>query len=204
LINGFAEKNNKDIDISRVDERIISGIKRYLLQRFPKEILDKFQAPLNGLIAKYLAHLPRHVAESEVDDLTNVARLELFESIKSWDPRINPKIWPLAQQRITGAMRDHIRYLTKSDPSRLYDWITNAAYLFMSVEESPHFERKIEDGFQLDKAMRNLTEQEKQVVIMYYKDNKTFKEIAKMVGLSESQISRICRNATNKMKEIIE
>lgn len=198
------KEEKKEIDISRVDERIISGIKRYLLQKFPKEILKKFQPQLSALIGRYMSHLPRHVVSQESDDLSNVARLELFESIKSWDPRKNPKVWPLAQQRITGAMKDHIRYLTKSDPSRIYEWITNAAYLFMSVEESPHFEHKIEDGFQLDKAMRNLNEQERQVVVMYYKDNRTFKDIAKMVGLSESQVSRICKTATRKMKEIIE
>lgn len=198
------EKEEKEVDISRVDGRIIAGIKRYFLHKFPKEILKKFQPQLNVLISRYLAHLPKHVAESEIDDLSNVARLELFESIKTWDPKRNPKVWPLAQQRITGAMRDHIRYLTKSDPTRIYEWITNAAYLFMSVEENPHFEHKIEDGFQLDKAMRNLNENEKQVVIMYYRDNKTFKDIAKMLGLSESQVSRICKTATQKMKEILE
>jgi RNA polymerase sigma factor (sigma-70 family) len=201
----FSEnKIKKEVDISRVDDRIIAGLKKYFLNKFPKEILKKFQAQLDVLVSKYVAHLPRHVASSEFDDLANVARLELFESIKSWDPRKNPKVWPLAQQRITGAMRDHIRYLTKSDPTRLYEWITNAAYLFMSVEQSPHFEHKIEDGFQLDKAMRILNDLERQVVVMYYRDNKTFKEIAKMVGLSESQVSRICKTATQKMKEIIE
>ena len=164
----FSEnKIKKEVDISRVDDRIIAGLKKYFLNKFPKEILKKFQAQLDVLVSKYVAHLPRHVASSEFDDLANVARLELFESIKSWDPRKNPKVWPLAQQRITGAMRDHIRYLTKSDPTRLYEWITNAAYLFMSVEQSPHFEHKIEDGFQLDKAMRILNDLERQVVVMY-------------------------------------
>jgi RNA polymerase sigma factor (sigma-70 family) len=198
------ENSNREIDISKVDDRIIVGLKKYFLNQFPKEILKKFQGQLNVLVGRYAAHLPRHVADSEHDDLANVARLELFESIKTWDPRKNPKVWPLAQQRITGAMRDHIRYLTKSDPTRLYEWITNAAYLFMSVEQSPHFENKIEDGFQLDKAMRVLNEVERQVVIMYYRDNRTFKEIAKMVGLSESQVSRIAKTSTQKMKEIIE
>src|SRR3989338_9088210 len=48
-------------------------------------------------------------------------------------------------------------------------------------------------------AMRDFEEKEKAVIEKYYKEDKTFKEIGVEIGLSESQVSRICKDATVKL-----
>ena len=123
-----AEKRAENI-WKQIEKTVIIAIKKHLLKNYPNEILQKYKTRLGYLVSKYVTHLPQHVAKSESDDLSNIARIELFETIKNWDPDKNKDIWPLAYSRITGAMKDLIRYITKSDPSRMYEWITNAAYL---------------------------------------------------------------------------
>ncbi|MFC1478639.1 sigma-70 family RNA polymerase sigma factor [Candidatus Margulisiibacteriota bacterium] len=183
---------------------VIAAIKQYLIKAHPGEILKKYQSRIASVVAVYLRKLPSHVVTSEKDDLANVARIEFLEAIRSWDPRKRENPWPLALTRITGAMRDHIRYLTKADPSRLYDWVTSAAYMYMTVNSSGGFEHKIERGIQLSMAMKQLTEQERKIVVWHYKKDITFQDIGKKIGLSESQVSRIYNQAVKKLKKIIQ
>jgi len=188
----------------KAESDVIAAIKQYLIKTHPGQILKKFQSRINSVIGVYLRKLPRHVSSSEGDDLANVARIEFLESLRAWDPRKRQDPWPLALARMTGAMRDHIRYLTKADPSRLYDWVTSAAYVYMTVNSSSGFEHKIERGIQLNKAMQQLSEQERKILIWHYKKDRTFKEIGKKIELSESQVSRIYNGAVKKMKKILQ
>ena len=151
----------------------------------------------------YVRQLPQHVGQSESDDLKTIAQLEFIETYKAWQPTDNQDIWPLAYTRITGAMKDHIRYITKSDPSRIYDWINDAAYIYMATEKDNSFEKEIESGIQLNKAMECLNPREKSIVINYTKQDLTFGQIGQEIGVSESQVSRIYKNALKKMKEAL-
>ena len=51
--------------------------------------------------------------------------------------------------------------------------------------------------------MKDFSSKEKAVIEGYYRKDKTFKEIGRDIGLSESQVSRICKDATAKLKEAL-
>lgn len=182
---------------------LLDDIKKHFSEKYPDKIMGKFQARIKGLVGRYYAKLPSHVTSSEADDLANVARIEFFETIKQWDPVKSLDIWPLAYSRISGAMKDHIRYLTKADPSRVYDWVNTAAYLYQSVENNNSFETKIENGVTLNTAMHELSAKERFIVIGRYKDDKTFKELGTKIGVSESQATRIYKGAIDTLKKSI-
>lgn len=185
----------------QAEEDVVASIKQHLIKTRPTNILKKFQSRIASIVSIYLRKLPSHVITSEADDLSNLARIEFLESLRAWDPLKREDPWPLAMSRITGAMRDHLRYLTKADPSRVYDWVTSAAYIYMTVNNSSEFEHKIERGIQLKMAMEQLGEQERKVVVWHYKHDRTFKEIGEKIGLSESQVSRIYKAAIERMKK---
>lgn len=196
-------RENAEKILSKASEPVLKVVRQYLVKNKSKEIIERFQPQLNSLVGHYASHLPRHVSGSESDDLANIARLEFLETIKSWDPRKNKDVWPLAYSRVSGAMKDHIRYISKTDPTRLYEWVTNAAHLFLTVERTLDFEKKIESGIQLDEAMKALDDDEKKVIIQHYQEGKPFKEIADSIGTSESQATRIAQRAIKKMREVI-
>ena len=52
----------------------------------------------------------------------------------------------------------------------------------------------------LEEALSNLTEKEKKVVILYYYEDMTLKEISKVLSVSESRISQLHSKALRKMR----
>jgi len=180
---------------------VANTIKIHLLKKYQIEIYQFFKPKVDYLVQQYFRHLPKHVKESEKDDLNIIAQLELFETLKSWIPDADKDVWPLAYSRINGAMKDHIRYITKSDPTRFYDWITDAAHLFIVINQNKNdFEKELDNKFQLKEILQVLTEREKMVVLTHTKHDKTFLEISKAINVSESQVSRIYKKAIDKIR----
>lgn len=187
-----------------VGKNVLNHVKVHLLTHYVSDIILFFRTPIDGLVRKYSRHLPPHVVDSEIDDLRTVAQLEFLETVKIWDPEINENIWPLAYQRIVGAMKDHIRYVTRSDPARIYDWMTEAAEMYITVEERSDFVYKFDNGDQLNRAMTGLSDRERHVVLQHTRGDLTFKVIGDQMGISESQISRIYKKAIEKLKKELE
>ncbi len=187
----------------QIGDPVLNVVKSYLLRHHSEDILYYYGTKLDYLVKRYARSLPYHVAQSEGDDLQNLAKLEFLETVKSWSPLRSMDIWPLAQARVLGALKDHIRYITKSDPSRFYDWVTEAAYVYMATEERSDFEHHIENGIQLNQVMKVLSPREKQVVVAHTKEDLTFKQIGQNLNISESQISRIYKKALEKIQKTV-
>lgn len=194
---------SKDIEAVWNETRpvVINNIKIYFLKRYPSEILKFFHSRIDYLVRQYANYLPSFVAQNEVEDLRTISQLEFFETLKIWDPSKSDEIWPLASARIRGAMKDHIRYITKSDPSRFYEWVTDAAYMYITLNKRADFATQIESGVQLKEAMECLTTREIKIINAYVKDDLTFQQISKQLGVSESQISRIYKKAIEKIRK---
>jgi len=183
---------------------IVGDLKDYIIQHYAPLIFEAFQKKIDMLVYNYGRKLPGFIKDSEHDDLTSIARIEFIQTIRSWDPISNPTIWPFAYSRINGAMRDHIRYLTKADPSRLYNWIADAAYMYLAINNNrTDFAARVEDGVVLKQAMKQLTAVEQEVIKLKSVKDLTLNEIGEQVGLSESQVSRLYRNAIEKLKKIL-
>ncbi len=186
-----------------VEKTILNYVKVHYLNQHIERFILNYEKQVGFLINKYKRHLPQHVSDIEGDDLQTIAQLELIETFKAWNPEKNNDIWPLAYTRINGAMKDHIRYISKSDPTRFYDWVTDAANLYLAVNDDNSHELQIENSTELERALKILTEKEKKIVTLYINDDLTFNEISKKIQLSESQISRIYKQALKKIKELL-
>ena len=189
---------------AEIQGKVLNNIKVFILKNNVNDVLGYYTPKINGLVWRYSRRLPYYVADAEKDDLHTIAHLELLETFKAWLPEKSLEIWPLAQARITGAMKDHIRHISRSDPSRFYEWVTDAAYLFKAINDRADFEYDIETGDQLNQAMKVLTRRERKIVIDHTKEDLTFKTIGEKIGVSESQVSRIYKAAINKVREGLE
>lgn len=186
-----------------IENEVLDNVKGYMVKEYSNVILSKFNSKIISIVYNYTAHLPKHVVSSEFDDLANIAKIEFVETIRSWDPRLKCDIWAFAYTRMTGAMKDHLRYLTKADPGRLYNWINDAAYVYLTVNNTENMQTKIENSIQLSDAMKSLSFVERTIINKRYKNDKTFKEIGTEINLSESQVTRIYKEAVTKMRKII-
>ena len=183
------------------EKPLLNQLKILLLENFSDQILVQFSKKLTYVVNQYVRYLPRHVANTEKEDLLSIAQIEFLETIKAWTPLKSSDIWPLAYSRINGAMKDYIRYITKSDPARLFDWITDTAIVYKHFNQTSSPTDKIDSGLELSAAMSCLTEREKNIITAHSHEDKTFSTISKELNLSESQVSRIYKKSIEKIKK---
>jgi len=187
----------------KIGSKIINYVKVVVLEKHLEVVNEFFLERLTIIIRRYSRTLPLHVLDTEGEDLKTIAQLELIESIKAWDPINNDEVWPLAQMRMLGAMRDHIRYLSKADPTRVYEWVNDQASNYINsktpVDHSTSFAMKDE----IKQAMKQLEQREQFIIYAHVKLDLTFKVIGKRIDLSESQVSRVYKKAISKLKKII-
>ena len=189
------------ISRQEIEDRIIAIIRNHFL-KYTNEVLEKYKDQINSTVKWYVRSLPRHIAQSEADDLLSEAEMAFIDALKTWDPR-KGELWPYVSVRLKGSMRDYLRKRGNDPVAGLYDWITSAANVYLAFNKDLVHKDKTDVTLNIDAAMKHLNEKEQAVISGYYKEDKTFKQIGNDIGLSESQVSRICKEATAKMKDFL-
>lgn len=69
---------------------------------------------------------------------------------------------------------------------------------------TPDFADKLDDRMCLLKAVSSLNKKEKKIVYLYYFKGRTFKEIGKMMQITESRVSQIHKKTLKKLKKNLE
>jgi RNA polymerase sigma factor (sigma-70 family) len=184
-----------------VEDRIVSIIREQFL-KYSSETLEKYKDQIESTVKWYVSTLPRHIATSEASDLESEAKIAFIDCLKTWDPR-KGELWPYVSVRLKGAMQDYLRKRGTDPVAGLYEFITSAANVYMAFNRKEIVHEEIDKILHVDSAMKDFSEKEKRVLEHYYKHDKTFKEIGREIGLSESQVSRICKEATLKLKKAL-
>ena len=153
----------------------------------------------------------------EYDDLVGYGIFGLIDAIDKFDYGKNVKFETYASLRIRGAILDQIRKM---------DWIPRSlrqkqkrieAAMAKIESETGHIASDIRlDAFIFpcqsasssivisnSAAIDSLTEKERSVVVLYYYEDMTLKEISLTLEVSESRVSQLHTKALNKMKKIL-
>ena len=186
-----------------IEEKIISIMRQHFL-KFTDEVLEKYKDQIDSAVKWYVHSLPRHIASSEANDLAQEARIAFVDALKTWDPR-QGDLWPYVSVRLKGSMQDYLRKRGGDPVAGVYEFITSAANVYMAFNPREIAHEKSDEfmNTDLDSIMRDMSDQERKIIKGYYKDDKTFREIGVEIGLSESQVSRIAKTATLKIKKLM-
>lgn len=187
------------ISRKEVEDRIVSIIRAEFL-KYSEETLKKYDPQIKSMVRWYVSSLPRHIAKSEAGDLESEAKIAFMDCLKTWDPR-KGKLWSYVSIRLKGAMQDYLRKRGGDPVAGLYEYITSAANVYMAFNRKSIAHEEIDKLLHVETAMEDFSDKEKAVIEGYYKKDKTFKEIGKEIGLSESQVSRICKEATTRLRK---
>ena len=187
------------ISKTEIEDRIVKAMREKFLT-YSDEVLGKYKDQINNTVRFYVSTLPAHIKSSEADDLNSEAKIAFVDALKTWDPR-KGELWGYVSLRLKGSMQDYLRKKKMDQISGMYEWINSAAYTYMAFNKEAIVSDNVDDLLNVDTALRVLDDKEKAVVEHYYKKDKTFKEIGEEIGLSESQVSRICKIATRKMRK---
>lgn len=184
-----------------MEDKIISVIRRHFM-KYSDEVLDKYKNQIDSTVKWYINNLPTAVARREAEDLTSEAKMAFIDTLKSWDPR-KGDLWPFVSIRLKGAMQDYLRKRGTDPVTGIYEWVTQAANVYLAFNKEVAVTETTELATQIDSVLKDIDENERKVIVGYYQDDKTFKEIGEEIGLSESQVSRICKTATLKLKKLL-
>lgn len=184
-----------------VEDRIVKILREEFLKH-SSETLEKYQNQINSTVRWYISSLPRHIAKHEADDLASEAKIAFMDCLKTWDPR-KGELWSYVSVRLKGSMQDYLRKRGGDPVAGIYEFVSSAANVYMAFNNKSIVHEEVDRALHLDSAMQVLDDKEKSVINGYYKQDKTFKEIGKDIGLSESQVSRICKEATTKLKIVL-
>ena len=75
--------------------------------------------------------------------------------------------------------------------------------LIDKLSESPEEDKAIIDRIALKEALRDLDQKARQVIMLRYFKDKTQVQVAKMLGISQVQVSRIEKKVLKQMKEML-
>jgi len=184
-----------------VEDRIVAAIRERFL-KYSDEVLVKYKDQISNTVRWYVSTLPSHIKSSEADDLSSEAKIAFIDALKTWDPR-KGDLWPYVSIRLKGSMQDYLRKKKMDQVSGMYEWINSAAHVYLAFNREAIVGDQVEDLLHVDTALKELDEKERTIIESYYKRDKTFKEIGEEIGLSESQVSRIAKEATRKMRKAI-
>ena len=139
----------------------------------------------------------------DAEDLTQIGAIGLIKAVKKFNPEFNVQFSTYAVPMITGEIKRFLcddgavkisrtlkENAMKGDKEiRLLDTITG---------------EEIEDGVinkvMIDDILSRLTEREKEIILLRYFRGKTQSEIAKIIGVSQVQISRIEKKAIERIR----
>ena len=186
-------------------------------------------APLVKVVAGRLSmYLGNNV---EFDDLVSYGVFGLIDAIDKFDLGKDVKFETYASLRIRGSILDQIRKMDwiprtvrqkQKKIDELVDWqsqlkVTNVVSLNEFVEQgtepamdthrNSHFIQpeemisKQELKQMLSEALETLTEKERKVVLMYYYEDLTLKEISMVLEVSESRVSQLHTKAIAKLRK---
>jgi len=167
------------------------------------------------LFASYSSHV-------EFDDLASYGVFGLIDAIDKYDVSRNVKFETYAQLRIRGAIIDHLReidWLPRSvrqkakELERAYSELENelgrsatdqeiADKLGVSIDV---FHKKIStvSTYSLVSLDDLLEQKERRIVELYYYEELTYKEIGKILSISESRVSQLHTKAILKLRNKI-
>lgn len=186
----------------KITEDKIVAILRQKFLHFSNEVIDKYKYQIDSTVKWYINNLPYNVAKNEAEDLVSEAKLAFIDALKTWDPR-KGDLWPYVSIRLRGSMQDYLRKRGSDPVTGIYEWVTQAANVYLAFNKELAHSETTDESTQIDSMMKFLTANEQTVITEYYQNDKTFKEIGQEINLSESQVSRICKAATQKLKRLL-
>ena len=93
------------------------------------------------------------------------------------------------------------------DPVSLYEPVysdgTESVCVMDQIGDTKNTDERWLEQIALEEAMRKLSQREKNILAMRFYDGKTQMEVAKEIGISQAQVSRLEKNAVKQIKKEI-
>ncbi len=84
----------------------------------------------------------------------------------------------------------------------VYNDGTESIYIMDQVKDNKNTDEKWADNITIEQAMKKLNEREKMIISKRFFDGRTQMEVAKEIGISQAQVSRLEKDAITRIKKL--
>lgn len=179
-----------DNDISKTDEQIAA-----LVQKGDKEafgvIMDRYERKLFSYARKFLT------GQDNIEDVVQEVFIKTYQNIKSFDlsQKFSPWIYRIAHNTFVNALRKNSK-----NPLRFFDFDTFIAHPI--YEDTVPVEKEQERVIDLvDKGLDKLSPEYREIIILFYIENMSYKEIADILHIPIGTVSVRLLRAKKALKK---
>lgn len=196
---------------------------------FPEDPWERAQA-IAGLVKKQAALLKRRLPPNvlvDFEDLVSAGMVGAYQAGQKWDPEAEgaAKFTTFAQHRVVGEMLDLLRDLdtsSRNDRAKGRTWTTasmdellhqrrpdgsphpGAVEVMNAMQRgAPNVEAQFDDMEELRSVIHLLDDRERELVVWYFWDGVTQREIGERVGVTEARICQRLSKAMRKLRRAI-
>lgn len=155
-----------------------------------KKLITDYMPLANSIACRKKKNLPKHIT---LDELKSSAYFGLVDAASKYNPSIG-SFFNYASIRIEGAIKDHLKSLPICS-------INNSTQENNTIDSKNNF---VETNDFFDFISSKISIIEYRIILMYYREFKTMKEIGDLEKLSESRISQIISKSHGKLRKALE
>lgn len=192
-------------------------MKIFLLKRLNLGNQKSFEILVNQNVGLIWSIVKKFLGSGyEKDDLYQIGCVGFIKAVRRFDLNLGYKLSTFAVPYITGEIKKFIRddgiiKISRSIKELGFrvrvDSINEEIFENGKEEKLERISNKIDEQskiierLSLDEAIKNLNYRDKKIIILRYFNGKTQSEVAKALGISQVQVSRIERKILNNIKE---
>ena len=218
-----------NFDLDKIEEQIIAficggeALPQPLSNEEEKELLEKNDEESKAILIERNLRLVVYIAKKfestgiDVDDLISVGAVGLIKAVQSFNNEKNIKLATYASRCIENEILMYLRKVTKQklevslDEPLSYDKEGNELLLGdILIGEEESLSKGMENNLEkqiLKKALNKLSLKEQQIMTLRFglngQEESTQKEVADILGISQSYISRIEKKILSRLKKEI-
>ncbi len=176
---------------SLTDEELVPQIRNGDKELFG-EIMERYEKKLLRYGRKFLS------SKENIEDLVQEIFIKTYQNLKSFDTdqKFSPWIYRIAHNTFINGMKKNVR-----SPIYLPDFDTLVSH---PVYEDPiHAERDRQEMRKvIDKGLDQLPDNYKEIIILYYMEELSYKEIADIVRIPIGTVGIRLKRAKDKLKKV--
>ena len=178
--------------------------------------IDNFDTSLNVQFSTYavpmiVGEIRRHLRDNNPIRVSRSMRDLAYKALQTRDKLLRdnqnePTIEEIAKEldvqkeELVISLDSILEPISLQEP--IYDDSAESIYVMDQVKDSKNTDEIWTNNLSLAEAMKKLTNREKAIISRRFFDGRTQMEVAEEIGISQAQVSRLEKNAINRIKRL--
>jgi RNA polymerase sigma factor (sigma-70 family) len=179
-------------NLSESDALLIDATLKGDQEAFQK-FVEKYQKPIFSYLYRFL-----YQNKETAEDITQTVFLKVYQNLNNIDQTKSIKSWIYRIAHNEAA--NYLRSVSRKKESMLDD----GQWAKISPQKKPEEDISVQYGEVIQAALKKIKPKYREVIVLYYFEEKSYDEIAVILNLSTSSVGTLIRRAKQQLKKLLE